>query len=67
MKEFLNKLFIQRDPNFIVSKRDLTCILPYLGKVLFNLRTKLRPGYAGNLPYFKMKVCFWSKCRLTIY
>ena len=58
MKEFLNKLFTQRDLNFIVSKRDLTCILPYLGKVFFDLRTKLRPSFAGNLPYFIMKVGF---------
>ena len=26
------KLFIQRDLNFMVPKRELICVLPYLGK-----------------------------------
>ena len=30
-KKFLNKLFIQRDLN-LVPKRELICVLPYLGK-----------------------------------
>ena len=32
IKKFLNKLFVQRDLNITVPKRELICILPYLGK-----------------------------------
>ena len=29
IKKFLNKLFVQRDLNFMVPKRELVCVLPY--------------------------------------
>ena len=31
IKKFLNKLFVQRDVNFMVPKRELICVLRYLG------------------------------------
>ena len=29
----MNKLFIQKDPNFIVPRRELIAVLTYLGKI----------------------------------
>ena len=65
IKKFLNKLFIKNDLNFMVPKRELTFVLPYLGKVSFDLRTRLRRTIERDLPYCKLKIVFRSKCRLN--
>ena len=65
IKKFLNKLFVQRDLNFTVPKRELICILPYLGKVSLDLRTKVRRTIERNLPFCKLKIIFKFKCRLN--
>ena len=65
IKKFLNKLFVQRDLNFTIPKRELICVLPYLGKASLDLRTKLRRTIERNLPFCKLKIIFRSKCRLN--
>ena len=65
IKKFLNKLFVQRDLNFTVPKRELICVLPYLGETSFDLRTKLRRTIERNLRFYKLKINFKSKCRLN--
>ena len=42
----------------MVPKRELICVLPYLGKASLDLRTRLRRTIERNLP-------FRSKCRLN--
>ena len=37
IKEFLNKLFVQRDLNFTVPKGELVCVLPCFGKASLDL------------------------------
>ena len=32
IKKLLNKIFVQKDLNFMVPKRELICVLPFLGK-----------------------------------
>ena len=65
IKTFSNKLFVQRDLNFTVPKRELICILRYLGKDSLHLRTKLRRTIERNLTFCKLKIIFRSKCRLN--
>ena len=65
IKKFLNKLFVQRDLNFTIPKRELICVLPYLGKASLDLRTKLRRTIERNLLFCKLKMIFRSKCRLN--
>ena len=65
IKKFSNKLFIKKYLNFMVPKRELTFVLPYLGKLLFDLRTRLRRTTERDLPYFKLKIIFRYKCRLN--
>ena len=71
-KKFLNKLFIRGDLNSVVSKKSLTCVLPYLDDVLpyldetsLNLRTRLRRTVERNLPYCRLKVIHISKGRFN--
>ena len=40
--KFLNKLFIQKDLNFMVTKRELAFVLTNLGKTSLDLRLRLR-------------------------
>ena len=50
---FLNKLFIKKDLNCVVPERELTIlILPYLGKLSFDLRLRLRRTIERDLPYY---------------
>ena len=65
IKQFLNKLFIKKDLNFMVPIKELTFVLPYLGKLSLDLRTRLRRTIERDLPYCKLKVIFRSKCRLN--
>ena len=65
IKKFLNQLFIHRDLNFLVPKRELICVLLYLGKNVFDLRVRLTRIIEGNLPYCQLKVIFRSKGRLN--
>ena len=67
IKKFLNKIFVQRHLNFTVSKRELICILPYLGKASFDLRTKLRRTIESNLPFCKLKIIFRSKWLTNLF
>ena len=67
IKTFLKKLFVQKDPNFTVPKRELICVLPYLGKASLDLRTKLRRTIERNLPFCKLKIMFRTTCWLTLY
>ena len=48
----------------MVPKRELTFVLPYLGKLSFDLRTRLRRTIERDLPYCKLKIIFRSKCPL---
>ena len=49
----------------MVHKRELTFVLPYLGKLSLDLKTKLRRTIERDLPYRQLKVIFRSKCRLN--
>ena len=44
--------------------KELTFVLPCLGKPSLDLRTRLRQTIERDLPYCKLKVMFRSKCRL---
>ena len=56
---------MKKDPNFMAPKRKLTFVLPYLGTLSLDLRTRLRRTIERDSPYCKLKVIFRSKCRLN--
>ena len=55
MNKFSNKLFLQKDFNSALSKRELSCVLPYLNKTLLKLRARLRDTIKRFLPYCKFE------------
>ena len=63
IKKFSNKIFIKKDFNLMVPKKELIFGLPYLGKLSLDLSTVLRRTIEIDLPYCKLKIIFRSKCR----
>ena len=55
LKKFLNKLFITKDINAMVPKRELTFILTYLGKLSIDFKTRLRRTIERDC---KLKIIF---------
>ena len=47
----------------MVPKRQLICVLPYLGKVSLDLRARPKRTIERNSPFCKLKIIFRSKCR----
>ena len=56
---------IKKDLKFMVLKRELTFVLPYLCNLSFDLKTRLGWTIERDLPYCKMKIIFRSKCKLN--
>ena len=48
----------------MVPNREVTFLLPYLGKLSFDFRTTLYRNIERHLPYCKLKVIFKSTCKL---
>ena len=49
----------------MVPKKELNFVLPYLGKLSLDLRTRIRRTMERDLPYRKVKVTFSSKSRVN--
>ena len=47
------------------SKKELICVLPFLGKRSMQLRTRLVNSIVSNLKFCKLKVIFQSPCKLN--
>ena len=47
------------------SKKELICVLPFLGKRSMQLRTRLVNPIESNLKFCKLKVIFQSPCKLN--
>ena len=47
------------------SKKELICVLPFLGKRSMQLRTRLVNSIESNSKFCKLKVIFQSPCKLN--
>ena len=65
IKIFLNKKFIETPVMTTVEKKDLLIVLPFLGKLSLELRTRLQKCISKNLPFCKMRVIFKSSTRIS--
>ena len=48
----------------IVPKKELVCVLPFIGKKSLQLRSRLVKSIQSNLKYCNLKVVFQSPCKL---
>ena len=64
VKRFLDKVFIAKKTFLTVSKKELVCVLPFIGKKSLQLRSRLVKSIQGNLQFCSLKVVFQSPCKL---
>ena len=64
VKRFLDKVFIEKKTFLTASKKQLVCVLPFIGKKLLQLRSRLVKSIQGNLQFCSLKVVFQSPCKL---
>ena len=65
IKKYLDKVFIKKEVVLKASKKELICILPFLGKRSMQLGTGLVNSIESNLKFCKLKVTFQSPCKLN--
>ena len=64
VKRFLDKVFIEKKPFLTASKKQLVCVLPFIGKKSLQLRSRLVKSIQGNLQFCSLEVVFQSPCKL---
>ena len=64
VERFLDKVFIKKKSFLTASKKELVCVLPFIGKKSLQLRSRLVKFIQGNLQFCSLKVVFQSPCKL---
>ena len=64
VKTFLDTVFIKKKTFLTASKKQLVCVLPFIGKKSLQLRSRLVKSIQGNLQFWSLKVVFQSPCKL---
>ena len=65
IKNFLNIRLTKKPVTLTVEKKDLVKVLPILGKLSLDLRTRLKNSISKNLPFCKIRVIFKSSTRIS--
>ena len=65
IKKFLNKIFAPKKIVFTVPKKEIMIVLPYLGKISLNIRTKIIRMVRSRIPYCNVRFVYQSKCKLS--
>ena len=66
IKNFLNKRLTEKSVTLTAKKKDLVIVLPFLGKLSFDLKTCLKKkSISKNLPFCKIRVIFKSSTHIS--
>ena len=65
IKKYLDKVFIKKKVVLKPLKKELICVLPFLGKKSMQLRTRLVNSIERNLKFCKLKVIFQLPYKLN--
>ena len=60
IKRYLNQVFIDKKIYALAPKKELVCVLPFIGKKSLQLRSKLVKSVQNNLSFCHLKVLFQS-------
>ena len=63
-KKILDKLLTQKVVVSTAPKKDLMIVLPYLGKLSLQIRTRINRGMKTKLSHCNFRIVFQSKCKL---
>ena len=64
IKIFLDKVLTQNVVVSTVPKKHLMIVLPYLGKLSLQIRTRISGVMENKLPHCNFRIVFQSKCKL---
>ena len=64
IKRSLNQVFIDKKIYALAPKKELVCVLPFIGKKSLQLRSKLVKSAQNNLSFCHLKVLFQSSYKL---
>ena len=59
VKRFLDKVFVEKKTFLTASKKQLLCVLPFIGKKSLQLRSRLVKSIQGNLQFCSLKISFF--------
>ena len=64
VKTFLDKIFIEERVFSVAQKKEIVCVLPFIGKKSLQLRSRLVKFTQKNLKFCSLNVIFQSPCKL---
>ena len=67
IKRYLNQVFINKKIYAFAPKKELVCLLPFIGKKSLQLRSKLVKSVQNNLSLSHLKVVFQSPYKLHTF
>ena len=62
---YLDKVFIKHPNICIMSKRELVCVFPLLGKKSLEIKKRLQNAIERTVPYCKLKFIFKSPSKIV--
>ena len=65
IKKYLDKVFVKKEVILKASKKELICVLPFIGNQSLQLRSRLVNSIENNLKFCKLKVISQSPCKLN--
>ena len=65
IKNILNKRLTEKPVTLTAEKKDLVIVLPFLGKLLLDLRIRLKNIISKYLHFCKIRVLFKSSIRIS--
>ena len=64
IKKILDKVLTQKVVVSTLPKKHLMIVLPYLGKLSLQIRTRINRVMKNILPHCNFRIAFQSKCKL---
>ena len=64
LKEFLDRVLTRKVVVSTVPKKDLMIVLPYLGKLSLQIRSRINRAMRNKLPHCNLRIVFQTKCKL---
>ena len=65
IKKYLNKLFVPKRIIHTVDKKQVLLVLPFLGPLSFEIRSRLQKCLKKYIPYCSLQVVYQSKSRIS--
>ena len=65
IKKYLSKLFVPKGIVHNVHKNQVLLVLPFLGPLSFEIRSRLQKCFKNYIPYCSLKVVYQSRSRIS--